>query len=67
MARGFILEIQPSTDQKYFGRKKSRNFQRAKVEFAMHWQLLTYNLHCIYNYLHSIYIVLGIMSNLEMI
>ena len=24
-------------------------------------------IHCIYNYLHSIYIVLGIISNLEMI
>ena len=26
-----------------------------------------YHLHCIYNYLHSIYIVLGIISNLERI
>ena len=31
-----------------------------------HWQLFTHHLHYIYNYLHSIYIILGIISNLKM-
>ena len=48
-------------------KKNSRKFQKAKLEFATHWQLFTYHLHCISNYLHSIYIVRGIISNLEMI
>ena len=42
-------------------------FQKAKREFAECWQLFTWHLHCIYNYLHSIYVVLSIISNLEMI
>ena len=37
--------------------KNSRKFQKVKLEFAM-WAD---------NYLHSIYILLGIISNLEMI
>ena len=37
-------------------------FQKADLEFVMHKHL-----HCIYSYLHSVYIVLGIVSNLEMI
>ena len=42
-------------------------FQKAKLEFVKHQQLLTHHLHCIYNYLHSIYILLGIISNIEMV
>lgn len=42
---------------KIFGEKKNfQKFQKAKLEFAM-WV----------NCLHSIYIILGIISNLEMI
>ena len=48
--------IQPTTDGKY-SIQKSRVFQKAKLEFAMCWQLYTCHLHCIYNYLHSIYTV----------
>ena len=53
--------------KKTYLEKNCRKFQKAKLEFAMHWQLFTSHLHCIYNYLHSIYILLGILSNLEMI
>ena len=42
-------------------------FQKSKLEFAEHWQLISQHLHYIYNYLHSTYIVLGIISNLEMV
>ena len=45
----------------------SRKFQKAKHKFVMHWRLSTLYLHFTYNYLHSIYIVLGSISNLEMI
>lgn len=48
-------------------KKKSRNFQKAKLKFEVHWQLFTLHLHCIYNYLCRICIVLGIVSNIEMI
>ena len=58
--------IQPTTDQKY-SEKNSRKFQKAKLEFAVHWQLFTQHLHCIYSYLHIICFVLGITSNPEMI
>ena len=47
--------------------KNSRKFPKAKFEFTVLWQLLTYHLHCIYKYLHSICIVLGIIKNLEII
>ncbi|XP_070659029.1 protein CBFA2T1 isoform X5 [Bos indicus] len=40
------------------GKKNPRKFQKAKLEFAMCWQLLTKCLHCI---------ALRIISNLEMI
>ena len=47
--------------------KNSIKFPKAKFEFTVLWQLLTYHLHCIYKYLHSICIVLGIIKNLEII
>ena len=47
--------------------KKIQKVQKAKLGLATCWQLFTYNLHLIYNYLHSIYTVLSILSNLEMI
>ena len=50
-----------------FRKKYSRKFQKAKFEFPTSQQLFTWNLHCIYSYLHNIYIVLDIVSNLEMI
>ena len=33
----------------------------------MHWQLFTQHLHCIYNYLQKIGVLLDIISNQEMI
>ena len=51
---------------KIFRKKKSRKFQKAKPEFAKGWQLQQH-LYCFYNYIHTIYTVLGIISNQEMI
>ena len=48
-------------------KKNARKFQKAKLEFARHMQLLTENVHCIYSYIHSTDIILGIITNLEMI
>lgn len=42
-------------------------FQKAKLEFATHLRLFIWHLHYIYNYLHSVYIALGTINNLEMI
>ena len=45
---------------------QGKKFQKAKFEFATCNSL--HNIYnSIYNYLHSIYIILGIISNLEMI
>ena len=41
---------------KILKKKNSRKFQKAKIEFVI-----------LSNYLHGVYIVLGILSNLEMI
>ena len=49
------------------GKNNSEKFQKAKLEFAAWQQLFTWHLHCIYNNLHSIYNVSGIISNLQMI
>ena len=32
---------QPTADQNYSRKKNSRKFQKAKLEFAAHWQLFT--------------------------
>ena len=58
--------------------KKTKKFLKAKLEFALHQELFIFiseftiyylfqNLPCVYNYLHSICIVLGIIliGNLE--
>ena len=50
-----------------WGKTFSRKFQKARLEAACHQQLFALHLHWIYSYLHSIYIVLGFTSNLEMI
>ena len=58
-----------STDSTNCGSKILKIFQKvskAKCEFAMCWPLFTRNSCCIYNYSRSIYIVLGIISDLEM-
>lgn len=55
-------EIQPTWDQKYSGKKEileSSNKQR--LEFTGQY------LHCICSYLYSIYMVLSILSNLEIL
>ena len=49
------LQVLPTVDQKYF-LKNSRKFHKAKLEFAICQQ-----------YLHSIYTILSVISNLEMI
>ena len=41
------------------GKKVSRKFQKVKPDLPC-WQLFTEHLHCIYNYLHSIYKALDI-------
>lgn len=48
--------IQPTLDQKYLEKTISRRFQKAKLEFAV-----------FENYLYSVYIVLGVVSILEII
>ena len=60
------LWVQSTPDQNTC-KKNYREFQKTKLEFAMHQQLFTQHLHCIHNHLHSICILLGIKSNLEMI
>ena len=47
--------------------KNSEKFQKAKCEFAVHWPQYTQYLYCTDNYLHSIYIVLAIISILDVI
>ena len=49
--------IQQIRDFKNFLKENSRKFQKEKVEFAIH----------VISYLQGIYIVLGILSNVEMI
>ena len=61
------LQIQPTVDQKHTRKKVFRTFHEAEFEFVTHQQPFTSHLHCTYNYLHSTYIILGIVSNLEMI
>ena len=41
--------------------------KKQNLNLLLHQQLSSQQLHYIYNYLQSIYIVLGIISNLEMI
>ena len=53
-------------DQKYLENKNSRKFKKQSGICYM-LALFTYHLHCICSYLHDIYIVLGILSILEMI
>ena len=48
-------------------REKFSESQAAKLEFVAFRQLFTWHLHFIYNYLHIIYIILGMVSILEMI
>ena len=47
------LQFQPTAHQKHSEKNNFRKFQNAKLEFTTNWQCL-----------HSIYIVLGTMSNL---
>lgn len=49
---------------KIFRKKYSIKFQKTNLEFAKS-STIYINLQCIYNYLHSIYIILVIISNLE--
>ena len=34
---------------------------------SLSWQLFTQHFYCIYNYLHSIYVIISIISNLEVL
>lgn len=69
-SRHFVAAGSPSLNSTNHGLKKKKKFQQVpkdKLEFAAaHWQLFLWSLQCIYNYLHSIYIAVGIISNLEM-
>ena len=60
-----------ATDSTNYGwkrlEKNSRKFQKAKREFPTDWQVLTRHLHRIYNDLHGIYTVLGVMGHLGII
>ena len=56
---------QPQMENMVKKKKKIQKVPKCKLEFALHRQLFTWHLHCIYNYLHSIYIVLSIASNLK--
>ena len=60
--------VQPTADRNIW-EKIIPESSKKQNEFAVPWQLFTKNLHCIHNYLllHSIYIVLGIISYLEMV
>ena len=49
-------------NQKYLKKENTRTLQKAKLAFLAHQQLFTYLL-----YLYSIYIVLAIVVNLEVI
>ena len=60
-------KIQSTMDGKYPHTKYSINFQKAKPEFATRPATIYPHLHCIYNYLHSLYLILRIASNLGMI
>ena len=53
--RGYISMDPTNQESKIFW-KNSRKFQKAKLEFTIHWELFTQHLYC-----------LGIIRNLEMI
>lgn len=60
-------QIQPTTDKKYSGKKKNLiNSPKQNSNLPLSDNDL-HVLHCIYNYLHIISIVIGIISNSEMI
>ena len=61
MSAGSTSMDSMSCGLKIVRKNNSRKFQKAKIEYAAHWQLFTQHLLCIYNYLHDIYIVLGII------
>ena len=54
--------IQPTLDGKYLGEKKNSRKQNLNL---LHTGTIYLTLHCICNYLHSIYTVFDIVSNLE--
>ena len=63
-------QIQPTMSWQYLERKKKKFSQDPKskhLNLPHIQQLFTHHLHCIYNYLHSIYIVLSIITNLKVI
>jgi len=61
--------IQAATGWKYFLKfqKVPKSRGENAYEFTVHWQLFTLYSYCICNYVHSIYIVLDSISNLEII
>ena len=65
LIHGLCTQIQPTTDRKYF-KKNSRKFPKAKLGFAHANNYIPSIYIVFYNYLHNIYIVLGIISHLEM-
>ena len=63
----FCILIYNKPTRKIFRKKNFRKFQKAKLELDWHQQLLTEQFHCIYKYLHIIYIVLATIHKLESI
>ena len=54
------LQIEPTPDKNIFFLENSKK-QKLNLPHTSNY------LHCIYNYSHSIYIILSIMSNVEML
>ena len=58
-------ETQPTTDQKSL-EKTFQEIPKSKTLIYRAWKLLRQRLRCVCNYLHSVYIVFGVGSHLEM-
>ena len=57
------LQIKSTTDQKYLGKTIPESSEKQNLNLLCTRAYL----HSIYNYLHTIYIGLGIISDLEMV
>ena len=59
-----VLHPSESNQQLQIKTIQRKSSRKQNLKFSTLWQLFTYHLHCIYNYLHSIYILLGTLSKL---
>ena len=60
-----VLHPSESSQQLQIKTIQGKSSRKQNLKFSMLWRLFTYHLHCIYNYLHSIYILLDTLSKLE--